>query len=269
MLETNTRIAFIGCGNMGEAILKCLLEKKVTTKDNILVATRTATTREYLKSTYGVQIETTHKAAFKADIVILAIKPQQLDELPDIAFGAGTILVSVLAGTPVDRLRSKFGGNIVRAMPNLGFKEGFGMTGLYFDALNRWHDSQIHLVQRIFECGGSTLTVAQEEKMDAITAISGSGPAYYFRFSEALMAAAHNLGFTKAEGHLLIEQTFVGAAEVYKASGHDMSEMRQSVTSKGGTTEAALKVFNEGKFEQVVQAAVQAAAKRSRELGHS
>ncbi len=267
LANSSPRFVFVGCGNMGEAILNRVLAQNITTKDKIMVVTKTAVRQKHLNEIYDVQVSSLEAAAQNADLVIIAVKPQQLDELPSIELNPETVVVSVLAGTLVSKIKAKVGGKIVRAMPNLGFKVGQGITGLYFDNSVKWSEAQTKITNRMFESGGLVFNVHDEQKLDAITALSGSGPAYYYWFSEVLADAANKIGFTKEESDILVRQTFIGAAEILKTEEEDFLQLRHQITSKGGTTEAAIEVLSQSNLKMAVLSAIEAALQRSKDLG--
>lgn len=272
MSETNNslvRLAFIGCGNMGEALLARILASSIIPKEQITVTTKTVARREHIEKTHGVKVGSLVEATTNANIVILAIKPQHLGELPTIKLSPKTIVVSVLAGTPISKIKAHFpdARGVVRSMPNLGYAVGRGVTGLYFNAHTSWTASDKALLRQLFNSGGITLEVHGEKELDAITAISGSGPAYYFWFSEQLISAAQKLGISSTDAEVIVRETLVGASEVAKASPElDLAELRQRVTSKGGTTEAAIKVLSTSSVDQVLMKAVKAAERRAHNL---
>jgi pyrroline-5-carboxylate reductase len=260
------KIGFLGCGNMGTAILDGVVSQGIVS-DPILVANRKKSSNDILVEKYGVLATTKVSDLAEYDVVILGIKPQGIDELKFIP-SEGTILVSLLAGTSVARLREKFPmARIVRTMPNLGQFAGKGMTGIFFDPDSGFEESEISFIESLFSAGGEVLILDAEEKIDWIGAISGSGPAYFFCFAEYLMQAAIELGFTEPEADLLVRQTLLGAGEVAnKFTDTSLAEWKQKVMSPGGTTEQAIFTFEKGKLDTLVQKAVKAAMKRTREM---
>ncbi len=259
-------IGFLGCGNMGGAILKSVLEKGTSSHD-ILVANRSVERNTLLAEKYLVR--TTEDVADLASckVVVLGIKPQGLKALkfqPE----EGTIIVSLLAGTSVATLREKFPmARIVRTMPNLGQSVGKGMTGILFDPDSGFEEEDKTFVQDLFLAGGEILELDAEEKIDCIGAISGSGPAYFFLFAEYLEKAAVGLGFTKEEAEKLARQTLLGSGEiVHQFPDISVSEWKKKVMSPGGTTEQAILSFDTAKLDMIVKCAVDAAMKRTKSL---
>jgi len=203
-------------------------------------------------------------------VVILAIKPQMAESVvPQLgaAWSPDKLLVSILAGMPLKRLSAWMppGTRLVRAMPNTPLAIGEGMVGLCPGA--HAGPAELALAESVFATCGKVLRIADEERMDAITAVSGSGPAYLFAFAEALLAGAQAVGFTPDEARLLVAQTMHGSLSYLLQSGFDAQRLRQQVTSPGGTTAAALAVLERRGHQAMWIEAVQAAQARGRELG--
>jgi pyrroline-5-carboxylate reductase len=262
-----TSIAFIGGGNMANAMIGGLLQ--LSPLPRISVADPDAAKREILRAK-GCQAFSDNAAAIAgAQIVVLAIKPQMAAQVvPGLAatWQPQQLLVSILAGTTISKLASWLptGAHIVRAMPNTPLAIGQGMVGLC--AGHSATAADLALTESIFAPCGKVLRVSDEGRMDAITAVSGSGPAYFFRFAEALVAGAMNLGFTRDEAVLLVGQTGAGSWDYLLRSGFEASKLREQVTSPGGTTAAALKTLDAGDFVGLVTRALQAAEQRGKEL---
>lgn len=261
------RLGFIGCGNMGEAVLRRLLESKIVASHQVNVLVRSPERLAYLESTYGVK---RGNAPQDAEIIFLAVKPQQLADLPVFTVRPGTVVISMLAGTPVEKLKAYFpGASIVRTMPNLGYTVGRSVTGVYFDNSTQWQPTQQEAIRALLKTGGVTIEVTDEDKLNSITAAAGSGPAYFFWFTERIAESAKELGFNDDDAQKIAQEVFIGAAEVVKASPDiTLSTWRERVASKGGTTEAALNVFNGSNVSEVTKKALKAAENRSRELSN-
>lgn len=206
-----------------------------------------------------------------AGVVVLAIKPQMAAQVvPGLAaaWTAGKVLVSILAGTPSAKLAALLppGARIIRAMPNTPLAIGQGMVGICRGGGAT--EADLATAEALFAPCGKVLRVADEARMDAITAVSGSGPAYLFRTAEALVAAAEALGFARAEAELLVGQTLAGSVAYLQAQGvGNAGKLREQVTSPGGTTAAALAVLEQAGFGDVWRKALAAAEARGRELG--
>lgn len=267
MLE-HKKIAFIGVGNMGEAILRRLLEMKVLLPDQVIVAEKTKERQDHLTRTYHVNVASIDEAMQLADVIFLAVKPQQLADLPVCTTDTKVTVISMLAGTTIETIRQHFPtAAIARIMPNLAFGVGHGVIGLIFDSKYRWTGDEKSVVSILLTQGGMVLEIDDESRMNEITAVSGSGPAYFYWFSEQLADAAVRLDFSAADADKLIREVFIGVARSLEDNPDTtLAEFRERVTSKGGTTEAALKVFTSSDMNQVAKSALEAARDRSREL---
>jgi pyrroline-5-carboxylate reductase len=203
------------------------------------------------------------------DVLVLAVKPQIMNEALEPVASAlpeQTLVISIAAGISIAYLRERLGAKarIVRVMPNTPALVQRGAAGMAFSDTCTPQDQEI--AQTIFESVGVAVTVAEPD-IDAVTALSGSGPAYFFYMVECLVQAAQEAGLKEEDATLLAGQTLLGAGKLLSESPDSAAELRKKVTSKGGTTEAALNAFREQGFAELIQAGVQAAAKRSQELG--
>lgn len=263
------RVAFIGGGNMARALIGGLLARGAP-PENLSVGEALAAQREAFAG-LGVPASADNAAAIRdAAVTVLAVKPQDaataLRPL-SAAFGAQRpLLVSVAAGLRVADLAIWCGAGvrIVRAMPNRPALVGAGATGLY--AGSDVGDADRALAATILGAVGSVIWVASEAALDVVTALSGSGPAYFFRLAELLAEAAVDLGLDPVAAHTLAIDTLHGSGMLARAGDGDLGRLRAEVTSKGGTTEAALRVLEAADLRAMVAAAVRAAADRSREL---
>lgn len=263
------KITFLGGGNMANALIGGLLQQGFAAAD-IQVVELNAENREKLGRTYGVTCHAgPDAAAWACDLIVLAVKPQQMKEAvaPLIPFLQAQVVVSIAAGLGLDTLSRWLGGHrkVVRSMPNTPALIGAGITGLC--ALPEITAGERDAADRVLQAVGSTVWIDDEGKMDAVTAVSGSGPAYVFLFIEALQQAAAELGFTPEQGRQLSIETVLGAAKLAAQSPEPAAVLRERVTSKGGTTEAALRVMAEKAVKEGIVAGVQAAEARGRELG--
>ena len=266
-------ITFIGAGNMARSLIVGLLQDKAQ------VALRVADPDQHqldaIRQHWPEVMATTNnlEAIQGADVVVLAVKPQIMRE---VAQGLAAqvqrshpLIVSVAAGIRESALNGWLGGNLplVRCMPNTPALVQACATGLYANA--NVSEAQRSLAESILRAVGITLWFDEEDKLDAVTAVSGSGPAYFFLVMEAMQTAAEKLGIEAEDAKLLVIQTALGAARLALESGEQPAELRRKVTSKGGTTEAALKVLNEGGLPALFEQALAAAANRSRELAQA
>ena len=263
------KITFIGGGNMANAIIGGLL-KKGYAADALRVVEIDATARAKLAQQYAVAtFERIDAAAVAGDCVVLAIKPQNMREVatalrPHIK---QQLVISIAAGIRSTDLARWLGGyaRLVRAMPNTPALVGAGCTGLY--AMPGATKEDYAHAEAILGAVGTTLKVESEEQLDAITAVSGSGPAYVFYFIEALQQAALEVGLAPDAARRLALETFTGAVKLAGESSEDAATLRARVTSKGGTTAAALASMQADGIKEAIVKAVKAANQRSRELG--
>jgi pyrroline-5-carboxylate reductase len=264
------KMAFIGGGNMGEAILSALLERKLSTPAGICVSDISRERRDYLKERYGVAVtESNREAVRKKDIIVLAVKPQNMPEVMAGLKGcleSVQLVLSIAAGVRISTLCQGLGHKrVVRSMPNTPAQIGLGISG--WTATREVSGEQKEWARTVLGAMGGEVYFDNEKYLDMVTAVSGSGPAYFFLFAEALTDAAVNIGIPRGEAEALVSQTMLGSAHLMQKSGKTPAELRRNVTSKGGTTERALKVFEEGGFARLVTDAVRAAYDRAKELG--
>lgn len=265
---SSPRIAFIGAGNMATSLIGGLRAKGVEAKA-IRASAPGAESRALLNTAYGVAVFSDNAEAVRgAEVVVLAVKPQIMkavclsvaDQLPEAA-----LIVSVAAGITCHSLAQWLGNRpIVRCMPNTPALLRQGVSGLFANEAVTARQRQ--QAEQLLSAVGQVLWVDQETQMDAVTAVSGSGPAYFFLLMEAMIQAGQQLGLTKEAATQLTLQTALGAACMACDSEVEPDELRRRVTSPNGTTEAALKTFQQGGLEALVEHALQAAAQRAAEL---
>jgi len=261
------RIGIIGCGNMGQALLSGIITKGYTKRRNIFCSDRDREKISFLRTRLGVRVAGSNSEVVKkSDVIILAVKPQDLDAIVQgIAVPLeGKLLISICAGITTKRLESCFGRvAVVRVMPNMPGQISQGISavslGRYATAKNK------EIAASIFSCIGEVVKV-KEELMDAVTAISGSGPAYFFYLSEHLVKAAKKMGIPSNIARRLVIKTALGSAMLMNQVKDDPQILRKRVGSRGGTTEAAFKVFKKEGLDKILSSAFKAAAKRSRQL---
>jgi pyrroline-5-carboxylate reductase len=263
------KITFLGGGNMANALIGGLLNNGFPANE-IAVIEIGAENRATLERTFGIRcFAEPDAAALYCDALLLAVKPQQMREAcaPLQKLLQHQLVISVAAGLRLSDLSRWLGGHdkLVRAMPNTPALIGAGVTGLY--ALPSVSEAERLGAERIMQAVGSTLWVNDEAQIDALTAISGSGPAYVFLFIESLQQAATELGFSPRQVRQLSIETVLGAARLAALSEEPASALRARVTSKGGTTEAALQVMTERGLKDAIVAGVKAANARGAELG--
>jgi pyrroline-5-carboxylate reductase len=271
----NQQIAIIGTGSMGEAILSGLVKAGIK-PGNIRATTKTSDTAASLFSKYQVSATNLKDeksanplAVDGADIVLLAVKPNLiLETLSEISSNlkSGSMVISVAAGITTQAMETLVANTVavVRAMPNTPSVLGLGLTGI--SRGSQVSDQQLSQASKLFETVGKVLVVP-EDKIDALSTISGSGPAYVFYFAEKLITAAKNLGFTQQEAELMVKETFLGSATLFANSNLSAQELRSQVSSPNGTTMQATAVFDQANLEKIFSEATQAALARAIELG--
>lgn len=263
------KIAFLGGGNMATALIGGLIAKGQDPRA-ISVIEMSPAARERLGAKFPVHLSTAPDAAAQgAEVLVLAIKPQDMQAaLASFAgFSKEKLVVSVAAGIRLEALSRWLGGHrrIVRCMPNTPGLIGAGITGLYASADVEKRERE--KAETILRAVGEVVWVAEERLLDPVTAVSASGPAYVFWFIEQLAASAVKLGIPKEDALRLAKQTVLGAARLALSSEKEPAELRRDVTSKGGTTEAALNVFEQEKLAERFFRAIEAASRRGEEMG--
>ena len=262
-------ITFLGGGNMASALIGGLLNQGFPA-GQLTVIEISAEGRARLEEKFAVRCYDAAQAdALACDVLLLAVKPQQMRAAcaPLMGHLDQQLLISIAAGLRLADLSRWLGGygKLIRVMPNTPALIGAGVTGLF--ALPGVSEDEKRQAEQVMQAVGSTVWVDDESRMDAVTAISGSGPAYVFLFIEALQQAAGELGFTPQAARQLALDTVLGSARLAAQSADPASVLRERVTSKGGTTEAALRVMDERALKDIVTAAAAAACARSAELG--
>ncbi|MGE8497329.1 MAG: pyrroline-5-carboxylate reductase [Pseudomonas sp.] len=266
---TTPRIAFIGAGNMAASLIGGLRAQGVNASA-IRASDYNTEQRSKISAEHGIETFAANADAIRdADVIVLSVKPQVMkDVCQDLAahIGANQLVVSIAAGITCASLENWLGATaaIVRCMPNTPALLRQGVSGLY--ANTHVSAAQREQAEQLLSAVGLALWLDREELIDAVTAVSGSGPAYFFLLIEAMTAAGEKLGLPRETAAQLTLQTALGAARMAVASDVDASELRRRVTSPAGTTEAAIKTFQAGGFEALVQDALDAAAHRSAEL---
>lgn len=262
------RIALIGGGTMGEAILKSTLGKGVITRDAVRVGEPVENRREFLSNEYGIVAQSDNREVIpEADLVLLAIKPQELPILGPQVRGmfAGQVILSILAGTDLDTLRSHLGHDaIVRAMPNMPAQIGQGVT--VWTTSNGVTSDQESMAKAVLAALGSEIRVPCEKYVDMATALSGSGPAYVFLFLEALVEAGVYIGLPRDLSELLAVETVLGSAAIAQSGSLHCAQLKNAVTSPGGTTAEGLLSLEQGALRALVIEAVSAAYEKTKRL---
>jgi pyrroline-5-carboxylate reductase len=263
-------IAFIGGGNMARSLIGALVRAGAPAS-SIAVAEPNAELRAALARDFGVAVhERAHDAARGAHAIVLAVKPQVLKnvcaEIADAAASTRPMIVSIAAGIRIAQIQSWLGADlpVVRAMPNTPALIGAGATGLIANAAT--NAAQRAQAEALLGSAGSTVWIEREELMDTVTALSGSGPAYFFLLVEALEDAAVAQGLPRETARALAAQTCLGAGRMLVEDGEPPARLRERVTSPGGTTAAALDAFAAGDLRALAATALAAATRRGQEL---
>ncbi len=266
-------IGFLGGGNMAEALIKGIITADVYKPENVFISDIRAKRLDFLEKQYGVQVvDDNAELAAKVETLLLSVKPQNMTEvLQDVkdTIKKDTLVISIAAGIRTANIAAVLGDiAIVRVMPNTPALIGEGAGALFATEKAR---PMMERAKSIFSAVGEAVVVDREELIDAVTAVSGSGPAYYFLLTEEIIKAGVELGLPDDIARKLVLQTAKGAALLAVEAdkkGETVAELRRKVTSPGGTTEAALKVFADGKFGPLIAQAVKKAHSRSRQLSN-
>lgn len=267
------KVAFIGAGNMNGAIISGLIQGGFS-PENIMVSNPSAPKRIALQEKHGIQQTSNNiEAATFADVIVLGVKPyliaevcQVLGEHIDVT---SKCFISVAAGTTMNQIEQAIGQpcTVIRTMPNTPSQLGYGVTGIF--ANDHITEEEKTFTTSLMESVGIVKWLASEQQIDHITAISGSAPAYFFMFMEAMEKQAKAYGFSDQDSRELVQQTALGAAKMVIKNTQAISTLRENVTSKGGTTQAAISAFSEGGLDQLVAKAMNSAVDRAKEMAKS
>jgi pyrroline-5-carboxylate reductase len=264
-------IAFIGGGNMASCLIAGLLANGYR-REQLSVSDPGDAARRNLQEQHQITVSNDNCTAVRdADVVVLAVKPQLIANIAQdlsAALKPGCAVVSIAAGVPLSALEDWMGGDtaIVRAMPNTPAMVLNGATGLF--ANNHVSSPQRQSIEQIFNAVGCVCWLQSEKQVNAVTAVSGSGPAYFFLLFEIMQRAAEELGLPAATARELVLQTARGATEMAQTASIDPAELRRQVTSPGGTTQRALETLDQGGLEQLVKRAMYAAVERAEEMSN-
>ncbi|MBI4974956.1 MAG: pyrroline-5-carboxylate reductase [Candidatus Omnitrophica bacterium] len=267
----NKKIGIIGCGNMGEA-LSSRLATVVEKSTSLMVSDLDAARRDFIQTKYKIIVTGENNYLVKhSDVIILAVKPKDFDSLLKelcCALSKDKLLISIAAGITTKHIENIVGKDIpvIRVMPNIAAIIGEAISSV--SAGSSASKKDLGLAKDIFSTIGDVVEV-DEDLVDAVTSISGSGPAYFFYLIEALIEAAKDLGFDEGIAKKLVSKTAFGSMKLLEALKEDPALLRAKVTSKGGTTEAAIKVFEDKRLKDILKMAVRRAYERSKELSKS
>ena len=264
-------IGFVGAGNMAEALVKGIIAAKLYAPENVLVSDIRTERLEFLSASYGaVGVQGNAELAAKVDTLVLSVKPQTMADALNSIKGSirpGVLVISIAAGIKVGKIAAALGDvAIVRVLPNTPALVGEGASALF---ANKKAKPLLNRAMSIFTSVGKAVVVDSEDLIDAVTAVSGSGPAYFFLLMEEMTRSAVELGLPENVARDLVLQTARGAgilAAAADGNGESPAQLRKKVTSPGGTTEAAIKVFTEANISDLISAAITRAHDRAREL---
>lgn len=263
-------VGIIGCGNMAQAMVRGLLDSHYVNQGQIIVSDPDPAKRDYIEKTFGIKALAENEEVLKAsDIVIFAIKPADMTEALKKLKGCcspNQLFITIAAGYPTSKIKEHLGQNfeIARAMPNTPANIGEGATGLYLP--KAMSDDSKRLAEKVFKAIGRVVLIKDEEMLDAVTAVSGSGPAYLFYFLEAMIEGGINVGLPQEIANQLAIQTVVGASNLIKHTGEPPDILRKKVTSTGGTTAAAIDSFTKSRLKELIKDGIKAAYERSKEI---
>ncbi|MCE3279617.1 MAG: pyrroline-5-carboxylate reductase [Bacteroidetes bacterium] len=263
------KITIVGCGNMGMIYARAFLKYNIVSKENLLLAEKSEKRKEeLLKLNIGQVCVVNDKRISESDIVILAVKPQDFEmlslELRQV-LTSDNIIISIMAGMKLGRISSALvKHNIIRAMPNSPAELGMGMTA--FTASKVLSIEQIRKAENLLATTGRTVFFENEDLLDAVTALSGSGPAYFFYIVKQMIEAGKSMGFDEATSAMLVKQTMLGSFHLINTANKSLDELIQAVASRGGTTEAALTVFEDQNVGKGLQQGIIKARDRASQL---
>ncbi|RXR19414.1 pyrroline-5-carboxylate reductase [Flavobacterium amnicola] len=265
------KITIVGFGNIGKTFASSFITSRFIKAEDVKIISRAIPNPNEMLGIPSANFTTLVSSQIQeSDIVLLAIKPQDFHAVADDLkkfVSKQQILFSVMAGVSIDKIKSRLGvEKVVRSMPNLGTQVGLGMS--VFSASTETDRKDLFIIQNLINTTGKSIYVEDESLINPATAVSGSGPAYVFYFMNAMIKAAEDLGFNYSEAELLVRQTFLGAIHLQSAFGLSNEDLIAKVASKGGTTESALRVFENHSLGKIINAAIVEANLRAIELGN-
>ena len=263
------KIAIVGCGNMGMAFAKSFLQYDLVKKDDLLLIEKSSERSVSLKAEKaGVVVETVGPHVGETDLIILSVKPQDFNSVHEslrAVVQPNQVILSIMAGIPIKQIQEKLAHPlVVRAMPNTPAMLGMGITG--FTAAKEVDLANLRRVENLINATGRSIFLEDEAMLDAVTALSGSGPAYFYYVVKAMIEAGKQMGFSDAVSALLVKQTMLGSYHLINNADKSLDELIKAVASKGGTTEAALRTFETGSLNDTLISGIKAAQVRATEL---
>jgi pyrroline-5-carboxylate reductase len=267
--SSKMKVAIAGCGNMGMAFARSFIQYDLVKKENLLLIEKSNERCETLrKAREGLVISTINEQVADYDLIILSVKPQ---DFPSIAnelksvIHHNQVVLSIMAGITIERIQNDLNHKlVVRAMPNTPAMLGMGITG--FTAAEGISFGKLSKIENLINATGRSVYLEDESMLDAVTALSGSGPAYFYYIVKHMVEAGIEMGFEEGMARLLVKQTMLGSYHLINNAEKSLDELITAVASKGGTTEAALKEFEEGSLAEDLKRGILAAEKRAKEL---
>ena len=264
------KIAVLGAGNMGLSFSKSFLKYELIKPQNLHLITRNENKKDKIRTLFPEsEISSFDEIQnLEADLIIIAVKPQDFgfvaENLP-FKISEKSMILSIMAGISIEKIQKLLNHkSVVRAMPNSPTLLGMGITG--YTAAESITFNQILQIERLLNSTGRAVYLEDENLLDSVTALSGSGPAYFYYFVDAMIKAGIKMGINENLSKLFVKQTMVGAYHLINNSDKNLDELIKEVASKGGTTEAALKVFEDNSFKEILENGILAAENRAREL---
>ena len=264
------KIAIIGAGNMGLSFSKSFLKYELIKPENLHLITRSQSKilkikEEFPKSEVSVFEEVKN---LDADLIIIAVKPQDFQKVAEsfqFSLNENQMILSIMAGIKIEKIQESLNHNfVVRAMPNSPTLLGMGITG--YTSAEGISFNQLMNIERLLNSTGRSVYLENEDLLDGVTALSGSGPAYFYYIVDAMIKAGTEMGIDENLSKLFVKQTMLGAYHLINNSEKSLEDLIKDVASKGGTTEAALKTFEENSFKEILQKGILNAEKRAKEL---
>jgi pyrroline-5-carboxylate reductase len=264
------KVIIAGVGNMGKTYAKSLLSTHFTRASDLYLLVKNEHSDPGIKEIPRENISNDPaKNIPEADIVVLAVKPQDFNTLASAIspfIKSDQLILSIMAGITMQTISNLLGAKkVVRAMPNLPAQVGMGITA--FTCLPELDKKELFIIQNLLNTTGKSVYLDDEKLIDAATALSGSGPAYVYYFMQSMIQAGIQMGFNQSEAELMVNQTFLGAVSLHNRSDLTCQEWIKKVASKGGTTEAALKIFENNTLQQTIEQGIFSAFNRAKELG--
>lgn len=264
------KIAIIGAGNMGLSFSKSFLKYELIKPENLHLITRSQSKIQKIKEEFPKSEISVFEDVkdLDADLIIIAVKPQDFQKVADsfqFSLNENQMILSIMAGIKIEKIQKALNHqSVVRAMPNSPTLLGMGITG--YTSAEGISFNQLMNIERLLNSTGRSVYLENEDLLDGVTALSGSGPAYFYYIVDAMIKAGTQMGIDENLSKLFVKQTMLGAYHLIKNSDKNLEDLIEDVASKGGTTEAALKTFEENNFKEILQQGILNAEKRAKEL---